>query len=154
HPQLALPSLEGGTSSDFASAFERTLHALREILHRNGRVSSRLEALDEVAKLIFAHIVDVESGGAGISPDLVAGAPSPAAALRQFVAEMYRLHLPTSLSHELSPADFELRLKDSEGRLATELVDCFSHLSDEVVRQQIRQSDGNDLLNGVFGKFL
>ena len=37
-------------------AVDQTLRSIREILHKRGRLSSRSQALDELSKLLFAHV--------------------------------------------------------------------------------------------------
>ena len=60
-------------------AVDATLRELREILHRRGRISSRQEALDEISKLLFAHLLfAVRSRGLGISRTTVLTTPAQA----------------------------------------------------------------------------
>jgi transcriptional regulator with XRE-family HTH domain len=131
-----------------------TLTAIRESLHRSGRLSSRNEALDEVSKLLFAHVISITHTGKGISPALATPSKPPARALREFVAAVLRRYIPTSLSHEVNVADFELKLKDSENTFAGELMGCFHSLDATTVRTAIAGPNGVDVLNNVFGQFL
>jgi len=133
-------------------AVDRTLRATREVLHKRGQLSSRGQALDELSKLLFAHVQGTKEGSGGISTRLFAdGAANPAAALKEYVDRVTLRSLPESLAHAVDMRDFELRLKPQEGSLALELVSCFETL----LRQTAAFSfDGVDVLNEVFGKFL
>lgn len=125
------------------------LRDVREILHRGGRLSSRHEALDEIAKLVFAHIMSIDTGGPGLSTELVVQ-DRAARNLRAFVGKVFKQHLPTSLAHDLIADDFTLRLKDNEHALAAELISAFERL--EV--NAITDAGSADLINDVFGQFL
>lgn len=138
------------------AALTLTLHELREILHRRARLSSRAQALDEVSRLFFAHVVTALHHGDGISARSVlrfAGdASQPAEALGRFVERAFREHLPASLAHEMAIADFLLAIKPSEHALARELIACFERalpLTDVTALPY-----GFDLLNEVFGSFI
>src|SRR5436309_9300013 len=61
-------------------ALESLLRELREILHRRGRLSARNEALDELSKLLFAHVMSIANGGKGISNSLASSGRSTGAA--------------------------------------------------------------------------
>lgn len=135
-------------------AFGEALHTVREALHRNGRLSSRHEALDELAKLVFAHFASVEGGGAGIAAPRPSVGRGTAESLRLFVEQQIRLHLPTSMSHEFAPDDFGLRLKPTEDRLAQDLIACFATLSPDRVGGVLWGARDADLLNDTFGRFL
>lgn len=134
-------------------ALSATLRQVREVLHSTGRLSSRHEALDEVAKLLFAHVISIDTGGPGINRDLLGG-PSAAPSLRAFVEGVFRLHLPVSLAHEVTPADFHLRLRDNEHALANSLIDCFGRLASPEIMRQMRDAGSADLVNDTFGQFL
>jgi SAM-dependent methyltransferase len=75
-------------------------------------------------------------------------------ALRKFVADVFAAHLPVSLSHELQPEDFHLRIKDSEDRFAAEIVDSFRPFASDDVIAHIRNGKCVDILNDTFGQFL
>ena len=102
------------------------MREVREILHRGGHLSSRHEALDELAKLLFAHVVSIDNGGEGIGTYILSTGRSATTALREFVAQSFRAYLPQSLSIELNTSDFELKLRPSEDKLCLELIDCFA----------------------------
>jgi transcriptional regulator with XRE-family HTH domain len=131
-----------------------TLREVREILHRTGRLSSRHEALDEVGKLLFAHVMSIGNSGTGISRRLLANGSSPAIALQCCVKAVFDQHLPQSLSHELQAQDFTLRLKESENRFALEIIDCFDRLASRAALAKIQGPHGVDILNDTFGQFL
>ncbi|MFZ2874818.1 MAG: N-6 DNA methylase [Phycisphaerales bacterium] len=140
-----------GTSLDHA--FVEALHEVREALHRHGRLSSRHEALDELAKLVFAHFASIETNGNGVA-GLDADDPRVAECLRDFVEEQFRLHLPTSVAHEFAADDFRLRIKPGETRLAQDLIACFRPLTSDRVGEAMRGARDADLLNDTFGRFL
>lgn len=129
------------------------LGEMREALHRRGRMSSRNEALDELAKLLFAHTMGVQAGSGGISRALFDGAPGAAAALIDFVSAMVERHLPESLGHEFSSDDFALSLRPTEDQLAVELVAAFEAFSAGSA-QMDETRFGSDLINDAFGQFL
>lgn len=136
-------------------AVDQTLRSIREILHKRGRLSSRSQALDELSKLLFAHVRGLRTDRGGISKRALSGVTQNgaglAAALKAFVDELVRESLPESLAHEVDLKDFELKLKPQEEELALELVECFETLQ----RQTSTFSfSGFDVLNEVFGKFL
>jgi len=156
---LTMKSTNSCLSVEFSSlraALTRTLQQLREILHRRGRLSSRAQALDEISRLFFAHVVTALHGGTGISGASVLRAAGdeqrPAEALGRFVERAFRAHLPTSLAHEMDATDFRLAIRPTEHALARELIDCFERslpLSDVAALPY-----GFDLLNEVFGSFI
>ena len=138
------------------AALTRTLRRLREILHRRARLSSRAQALDEVARLLFAHVVTALHQGSGISARSVltsAGdADRPAEALARFVEQAVRTHLPAGLAREMEIGDFLLAIKPTEHALAGELISCFE---DALPLTDLTSLPyGFDLLNEVFGSFI
>lgn len=134
-------------------ALDKTLLELREALHRRGRLSSRNEALDELSKLLFAHII---SGG--ISKKTVLGESASiegaAQSLSEFVRDAFDRYLPKSLGHEMELGDFELALKNQEDVLAIEIIEAFERLTHRSMLKGIHNIRGIDVLNDVFGKFL
>lgn len=143
-----------GERLPIAEAFREAMREIRESLHRHGRLSSRHEAIDELAKLVFAHFVSIETGGRGLEEVSASSRTDKAVGLREFVAEQFRVHLPRSMSHEIAPEDLQLRLKPSEDRLARELLGSFERLSVERVQPALGGAAELDLLNEVFGRFL
>ena len=131
-----------------------TLSEIRESLHKGGRLSSRHEALDEISKLLFAHVISIVHSGDGIAPSLPGTNATPATALRDFVSATFKKYLPSSLAHELSISDFELRLRDSEHKFAAELLSAFRSLDADTILKAVASSNGVDVLNEVFGQFL
>lgn len=133
-------------------AVDATLKSIREILHKRAHLSSRSQALDELSKLLFAHVEGLRNGRGGISRKIATHAgQSLAASLKEHVDGTVREHLPESLAHSVDIRDFELKLKPQENELAGELVDCF-----ETLQRQTSSFNfsGFDILNEVFGKFL
>src|SRR5579863_7156357 len=84
-------------------ALKQLLQEMREVLHRSGRISSRHEALDDISKLLFAHVMSIDAGGRGICRSILEADRRPGASLRAFVAAAFEAHLPASLSHDLRP---------------------------------------------------
>lgn len=133
-------------------AVDQTLRSIREILHKRGHLSSRGQALDELSKLLFAHVEGIRTGRGGISRRIcVSTSHGLAATLKVFVDEVVRENLPESLAHLVDPRDFELKLKSHEDELAGELIDCFETLH---LQTSSFNLSGVDILNEVFGKFL
>src|SRR5688572_17155704 len=95
----------GDEGEALRAALTRTLRQLREVLHRRARFSSRAQALDEVARLFFAHVVTALHQGGGICARsvLVSGIDQdrPAEALSRFVGQAVLAHLPASLAREM-----------------------------------------------------
>ena len=133
-------------------AVDMTLKSIREILHKRGRLSSRSQALDELSKLLFAHVEGQRNGRGGISIQTI-GMPERGLAnqLKRFVDDTIRSSLPESLAHNVDQRDFELRLKPEEDELAAELIECFATLQRQTSSFNF---SGFDILNEVFGKFL
>ena len=133
-------------------AVDATLKSIREILHKRAHLSSRSQALDELSKLLFAHVEGQRNGRGGISRRITAhNGQSLAASLKEFVDGTVREHLPESLAHSVDLRDFELKLKPEENELAGELIDCFETLQRQTFSFNF---SGFDILNEVFGKFL
>ncbi|MBX7442917.1 MULTISPECIES: N-6 DNA methylase [unclassified Arthrobacter] len=78
------------------------------------------------------------------------GGRSAAKVLIAFVEEMVSLHLPVSLAHEMTPADFHLTLREDEDLLAADVLRAFDGF------QAISTGPGSDadLINDAFGRFL
>lgn len=145
---------EPRNEDNFRTKIHATLSAIRETLHRSGRLSSRHEALDEISKLLFAHIISINHGGIGISSNLFTSKKSAAQSLRQFVSDIFKQYIPVSLSLELSITDFDLKMKVSENNFASELMSCFNNLDAPTIRDAVSGPNGVDVLNEVFGQFL
>jgi predicted RNA methylase len=152
---IVLPADDPATVRTRA-AMEAALRDLRDALHRRGRLGSRRDALDEISRLLFAHVMAQLDGDDGISTAALAARPeaTPVARLRGFVAAAHRRHLPESLAAEVPAGDFALRLQAHEDALAAEIVAAFERL--HVVETERRDGDGPglDVLNEVFGTFL
>src|SRR5438094_4152079 len=90
-------------------AVDATLRGIREILHKRAHLSSRSQALDELAKLLFAHVSLLRAGKLGLSQKTVrANGAGLARALKRCVDDVLRRSLPKSLSHRVDIHDFEL----------------------------------------------
>ncbi len=142
---------------DIREAMDTTLRELREILHRRGRMSSRNEAVEELSKLLFVHVMAIGKGSGGISQKSMREnfpGMSMAKALRTCVKKVYEEYLPLSIGHELQETDYELKIKESEEDLILEIIQCFETLSSESESFDISGIKGVDFLNDVFGRFL
>jgi type I restriction-modification system DNA methylase subunit/transcriptional regulator with XRE-family HTH domain len=142
---------------DIRKAMDATLRELREILHRRGRMSSRNEAVEELSKLLFVHVMAIGKGSVGISRKSIREnfpGMSIAKALKTFVKESYEAYLPLSIGHELQETDYELKIKESEEDLILEIIQCFETLASESESFDISGIKGVDFLNDVFGRFL
>lgn len=145
---------DGSREDRLRRAVAATCRQLRETFHRRGRLSSRQEALDELAKLLFSHVMSQTHGGAGITRALATPTEAAARHLKDFVAEQFHRHTPATLAHEMKPADFELKLNSNENDLAVDVVACFDNLHDREVVQCIRGHESIDVLNDAFGQFI
>lgn len=143
-----------GAEASIRSALDRALHQLREIFHRRSRVSGRSEALDEISKLLFAHVLGIANDGKGIDRSLLTDDSLAPAALRAFVSRSVASYLPETLAHELREEDFELRLLPQEQAIAEEIILCFDQLGRQPGLVGPDGIEAVDLLNEVFGKFL
>ena len=133
-------------------AVDQTLRSIRESLHKRGHLSSRSQALDELSKMLFAHVEGIRTGRGGISHRICApNGRGSAVALKSFVDEVLNENLPESLAHSVDLRDFELKLKPQENELASELIDCFETLHLQTSSFNLSRVD---ILNEVFGKFL
>src|SRR5438874_6780926 len=89
-------------------AVDATLRMIREILHKRAHLSSRSQALDELAKLLFVHVHELRTGRSGISRQAVGPDDDHfATALKRFVDAVIRQNLPESLAHNVDVRDFE-----------------------------------------------
>ena len=139
---------------ELRKAVHSCLAEIREALHRRGRLSSRNEALDEVATLLFAHAVSTAEGGSGISRSSLDDTSTPAVSLRKFVNQCVESHLPKSLGHEVGVGEFSLRLKPQEDDLATDILIAFEKIIRVETSAGMSGPHGVDMLNEVFGQFL
>ena len=77
-----------------------------------------------------------------------------AANLKSFVQEAFERYLPSSLAHEISKDDFNLKIKTQEITLCDEIIRCFEQLAPERYFLAFKKKEGIDILNDVFGTFL
>jgi SAM-dependent methyltransferase len=131
-----------------------TCRELREAFHRRGRISSRQEALDELSKLLFGHVMSATHGGPGIGRQLVRTPNGTAVSLREFVAQQFHTFVPVSLVAEMKASDFSLRLRGDEDDLAVDLITAFDSLREPHVLESIRGLESIDVLNDAFGQFI
>ncbi len=131
------------------SAVDKCLLSIREIFHKSSRYSSRNEALEEIAKLFFAHIMSILNGGKGIAKDIVCTNDNAALSLADFVKKQFAEYGSKGESYDIS---FELNIKRSENEFALEIIDVFEKSFEDIdLREKIK---GTDILNDIFGKFL
>lgn len=129
---------------------DQCLANLREIFHKSSRLSTRNEAVEEISKLFFAHIVSFENGG-GLCYETVSkyDKTNIANALNRFVIDMFRKNI---CSNDTIDFDYQLRIKETEEKLASEIINAFQTcLMDNRFMINIKRSD---VLNEIFGKFL
>ena len=130
-----------------------TLRNVRSILHTRGRLSSRHEALDELAKLLFAHVISIDTGGDGIDV-IPSDSENVGETLRNVVEEAFLKFLPISLSTELGAADFAMKIRASENRLCGDLIRCFADTMPKSELLAAQRAGQLDILNDTFGQFL
>ncbi len=142
-------------NTELKIAISTFLREIREILHRRGRLSSRNEALDEVSKILFAHIISIIQEDTGISKQTLAKYRSKnvdtAESLQHFIKAVFKKYLPKSLSHEMLPSDFALKIKSQENILAEEIIACLDNF---IPKSLIKECGRVDILNDFFGQFL
>lgn len=145
---------DGTRDERLRRAMAATCRELREAFHRRGRISSRQEALDELSKLLFGHVMSATHGGPGIGRHLVRSRTGTAAALCEFVAQQFDTFVPASLAGEMKESDFTLRLRSDEDDLAADLIAAFDPLREPYIVQSIRGLESVDVLNDAFGQFI
>lgn len=127
----------------------QALDEAREALHRHTRLSTRHETLDEICKLLFAHVVLARDTGNGLAARLE-GASKPSRRLAELVRGVFSAHLPEGLSKEMPLSSFELRLQPGEDELAHELAFALAAIRPDLVAN----AEHYDVFNEVFGSFL
>lgn len=140
---------EGGKKALQSDELDNGLAQLREVFHKSSRFSSRNEALEEIAKLFFAHITSVMQHGTGICEKIVCSEGKEAASLCQFVAGQFERYLRKDNRIDLTSA---LKLKESENKFASEIISIFEKFFSH--KEVIEQLKGTEALNEIFGKFL
>jgi SAM-dependent methyltransferase/AcrR family transcriptional regulator len=142
--------------TEVRTRLDRLLRNLREAFHRRSRLSGRNDALDEVTRLLFAHVTSLANTGRGISNVAVTTHTGTTLAeqLKAFVAAATSHYLPDSLAHEIKPSEFDLRLTPTESALAKEIISYFEEFSQQPGLVGPGGIEVVDLLNEVFGKFL
>ncbi len=137
---------------EYRRRFSETLRSLREAIHRSGNISSRNEALSELTKLLFAHVMVVAHGHPGLPS--IQEAENPASFLKKFVRQAYENYLPASLSRDMEAHDFELHIRDGSDDYARELARCFEPISSDEIVRMFKGQEGVDALNDTFALFL
>lgn len=130
-----------------AESIDHVLAAIREALHRRGRFSSRNEALDETAKLFFAHLVILQHSGGGLGT--VTTGDGAAAALREACNAAIELGLADSKDEDVNRPGFALQLRDDEDLLASDIIIAFKGAPDAQFL-----SLAPDVFNDVFTRFM
>lgn len=128
---------------------DKCLSQLREIFHKSSRLSSRNEALEEIAKLFFSHITSVIQNGTGICSKIITAKGREAKSLIDFVSRQFKLYFKKD--NRIDSA-FELNLKKTENQFASEIIATFEHYYSET--SAIEALKGTEVLNEIFGKFL
>lgn len=146
------PSQVNDRTADYRYRFSSTLRALRETIHRSGNISSRNEALSELTKLLFAHVMVSTHKGRGLLA--IQSSQHPARELKRLVRQAYKDHLPPSLSRDMEAHDFELHMRETANEYALELAQCFEPISSEEIVAMFRGEEGVDALNDAFALFL
>jgi transcriptional regulator with XRE-family HTH domain/SAM-dependent methyltransferase len=150
--------LTNPSNTDFAARLNVLLGELRELFHSKGRLSSRNEALEEVSKLLFVHVMEVSKGRLGISRESIlrqnSGSAGTASALRRYVDSAMRKNYPEKLLSEVSEQEVGLRLKSTEDGLANHIIEIFEKNLGALGSESTSNAIQLDLLNEIFGKFL
>lgn len=146
------PSKETIRIVEFRRRFSDTLRALRETIHRSGNISSRNEALSELTKLLFAHVMVATHHGNGLLS--IQNSEHPARDLKALVRQAYKDYLPPSLAQDMEAHDFELHMRAGADEYAKELTRCFEPISSEEIVAMFKGEDGVDALNDAFALFL
>ena len=123
------------------------LNELREVFHKTSRFSSRNEALEEISKLFFSHIISVMDGEEGISNKLCAQKEKSAKLLKEFVDSKLK-----GVIRQNQEYIFSLNLKESENLFAEEIIRIFDKNLSK--KERFDCISGTDILNDIFGKFL
>jgi type I restriction-modification system DNA methylase subunit len=153
HKNLYQKKNENKEHDKIIGTLDSILLELRELLHRRGRISSRNEALDQLSSLLFCHAMSIMHGGEGISKSI-----SPennfSLDLKYFVETTLKSYLPITLSSEMSWENFQLKIGPSENLFAKEIIEIFEKHETKIYFSQLKNFEGIDLLNDIFGKFL
>lgn len=145
-------SQDSARTVEYRHRFSKTLRSLRETIHRSGNISSRNEALSELTKLLFSHVMFVAHGHRGLPS--IQEAENPASDLKKFVRKAYKDYLPASLSRDMEAHDFELHIREGSDDYARELAQCFEPISSDEIVQMFKGQEGVDALNDTFALFL
>ena len=127
------------------------LNQMRESMHSHGSYASRNQALDELVKLLFTHVMSLSHDGGGI---LSISPPEPARKLARFVQEQFQKSLPDTLRQQLGIRAMSLDIKPEQNAFAMDIIKGFEALSDPGLVDRFRGHEGVDILNETFGSFL
>lgn len=130
------------------------LNEFREILHRHAKFSHRNDSLDFLAKIIFAHITDKESGGMGVNEAMFKYGLGPSSALKNFVESQLKQFLPKSLSYEIDTLSKTLFLTEKDDEFTSQVIKLFSDKIINDVLSSVISSHRMDVINDIFGRFV
>lgn len=147
--EMYLLHFSGNKTHQQTEDLDRCLIQLREIFHKSSRLSSRNEALEEIAKLFFAHITSIVQNGRGIDSNIISARGKEAESLKNFVKGQIDLYLGNSKQID---STFELTIKNTENQFAMEIISIFENYYSN--KEAIEALKGTDVLNEIFGKFL
>lgn len=130
---------------------DSALQAIREAFYRHSKLSSRNEVLDEISKIIYAHMKLEYDCGEGISRRSFNGL-SPKEMSEAFISRVNKVcELSFGLGDGVEDSTaFLLRIRSSEVEMIQEIIDSISRI-ELPCREDVA---GFDLLNEVFGSFL
>jgi hypothetical protein len=140
--------------NEIRAKVHNTLVSLRELMHSEGKLSSRQEALDEVCKLFFAHFTSILNSGSGLSEEVFDNEKEYAHLVKKFVEDKVERYLSKSPSYLKDYSIFHLKLEDSDNLYAKKLITCFKPLDRGLVRKAVSTDFGLDIINEVFGQFM
>ena len=147
--EMYLEYFPGGNNSVRNAELDKCLTQLREIFHKSSRLSSRNEALEEIAKLFFAHITSIIQHETGICSKIITVKGREAETLIEFVSRQFHLYLGRDNRID---STFELNLKKTENQFAYEIITTFERYYSDA--SAIEALKGTEVLNEIFGKFL
>jgi len=143
---------QAGPFSQVRHEFFGTLKKLREAVHRSGNISSRNEALEELARLLLAHVYLISTSGSGI--EAIARGRGSALRLNAQVENAALAYVSPSLRQHFGRDGLKSHLPADADIYADEIISSFSELSTDLVVSCFSGHQGTDVLNEAFGQFL
>lgn len=128
------------------------LSEIREVFHSHSHFSSQQDCLDFIASIFFAHISSIESGGSGISADIVSGFSNAAEALSVFVQKAYDENLSDDQKKSLDERFRTVNLTDNDYAFAETIISKIEKTRDAIREAHSRGRD--DILNAIFSRFI